>query len=167
MKFVHVILAVTASFLVSQSGIAAGANASHPFTPFSAEAALVDAHRLAAKREGSQVVRIEGQSMLPYFGDGSVLVTNQITTAELRPGMVVVYRNRFGEMVAHRVETLAESGWIVRGYNNDASDSTPVTDQNLVGVVYATFYSSGRITEPLAYTDLARDTVLALAAPAR
>ncbi len=131
-------------------------------------AALADARRLAT-RHGDQVLRVEGRSMLPYFGDGSILVVRAAPVEELRAGMVVVYRNRFGETVAHRLEARSSAGWIARGANNTDADSTPVTAENLVGAVYVTIYSDPRATEEtpvLAQRGIAPVTV-ALAAPAR
>ena len=138
------------------------------WSPAALSTALNDAHLLAA-RKGDTVVRVEGASMLPYFGDGSVLVVRAMPVANLSAGMVVVYRNSLGELVAHRVERRAADGWVVRGANNAATDSTLVTAENLVGTVYATFYS-----DPLAAREglmlagaLAARTPVALAASAR
>ncbi len=94
------------------------------------------------------VMRIEGVSMLPYFGEGSVLVVKKINAARLHEGMVVVYTNRFGETVAHRLVARVDGGWQVKGWNNDRADTTVVTATNLLGVVYATFHSSGPASVP-------------------
>lgn len=130
------------------------------------DAVLVDALAVAAHRPNLSVVRVAGESMLPYFSDEAVLVVKKIEAARLRPGMTVVYLNRFGEKVAHRVIARVEGGWQVKGYNNDRPDSTVVNGENLLGVVYATFYSVGRPKVELAATDLPSvETVLA--APAK
>jgi signal peptidase I len=124
--------------------------------------AVADGHRLAAKA-GDSVVRVSGSSMLPYFGDGAVLVVRAMAVEALKTGMVVVYRNRFGETVAHRVEGRTAAGWTVKGANNAANDSTLVTAENLLGTVYVTLYSdAGNV--PAA---LAASTPVALAASAR
>jgi len=132
-------------------------------------AVLRDAHMLATRHDGAQVLRVSGQSMLPFFGDGAVLVMKPISAAELRPGMVVVYENRFGETVAHRVLSAIEGGWRVHGYNNDRADSTRVDQSNLRGVVYAIFHprrSQGLVTDETT-VNLVRSTASVLAAPAR
>lgn len=108
--------------------------------PVALPVAVADANVLAAKK-GDRVVRVEGTSMLPYFGDGAVLVVRKGAVENLREGMVVLYRNRFNELVAHRIEGRSGDGWTVRGANNAAADSTVVTSDNLLGTVYATFYS--------------------------
>ncbi len=145
-----------------------GAAAARPASSVSLSTALNDAHKLAS-RKGDTVVRVEGVSMLPYFGDGSVLVVRKAAVEALKAGMVVVYRNRFGETVAHRVEARTGEGWTVRGANNAASDSTVVNATNLIGTVYATFYSDPRGgTEAVEVAGLlAKSTPVALAASAR
>lgn len=139
-----------------------------PGAKVSLATALADARRLA-RAPGDTVLRVEGRSMLPYFGDGSVLVVRATPVDALRPGMVAVYRNRFGETVAHRIESRSPEGWLVRGANNAAADSTLVTAKNLLGTVYVTLYSDSR--DPGSSLTLAGQGSLpvgvALAAPAR
>ena len=148
--------------------LARGTATARPASSVSLATALDDAHRLAS-RKGDTVVRVEGVSMLPYFGEGSVLVVRAAAVDALKAGMVVVYRNRFGETVAHRVEARTSEGWTVRGANNTATDSTVVNASNLVGTVYATFYSDPRGgAEAVSLAGLlAAKTPVALAASAR
>jgi signal peptidase I len=134
-----------------------------PVTPISLETALADAKALAAMHANMTVMCIEGVSMLPYFGEGSVLVVKKINAARVREGMVVVYRNRFGETVAHRVEGHVDGGWMVKGWNNDSADTTVVNGSNLIGVVYATFHSNGSSGYAAAFDGVQ----VALAAPAK
>ena len=109
--------------------------------------AVRDAQALAAQRKDCRVMRVEGDSMLPFFGSGAVLVIRSVSVEKLKPGMVVVYRNRFNETVAHRVVAQSGAGNIVQGYNNDRADSTAVDAANLLGVVYATFYSESPVAD--------------------
>jgi signal peptidase I len=113
-----------------------------PASPVLIRDALADAQALARTHDGAKVMKIAGTSMLPYFGDGALVVVQPIEESKLRAGMLVVYRNRFGEIIAHRLVARQDSGWQIKGYNNDQPDSTLVTGANLVGVVYATFYTS-------------------------
>ena len=138
-----------------------------PVSPISLETALADARALAAQHANMTVMRVEGISMLPYFGTGSVLVVKKINAARLREGMVVVYTNRFGETVAHRLMTRVDGGWQVKGWNNDRADTTVVNPGNLLGVVYATFHSSGPDNVPALYTTTLNSVRVALAAPAK
>lgn len=166
----RVLKAAALALVVTVSGAKAGVTnfSADPASKVSLSTALADAHRIAAIK-GDLVVRVEGVSMLPYFGDGSVLVVRPSAVDALREGMVVVYRNRAGETVAHRLEGRSGAGWTVRGANNAATDSTLVTADNLVGTVYVTLYSDprgGAEAVRLAGA-LASRTVVALAAPAR
>ncbi len=146
-------------------GHAAEADADFP----GQSSALEDALALADRHEGAAVFRVSGTSMLPFFGEGALLVMKPIPPARLRPGMVVVYRNRLGETVAHRLINESREGWVVRGYNNDRADSTRVDEKNLRGVVYAILHP--RSLEPDQDSDRAREALaavpIALAAPAR
>jgi signal peptidase I len=160
------------AFLLGVVAADAGGNGlvADPSAKVGLATALADARRLAAGR-GDTVLRVEGRSMLPYFGDGSVLVLRATPVEALREGMVVVYRNRFGETIAHRIEARSRDGggWVVRGANNADADSTLVTGENLVGVVYVTLYSDPRGAETtvrLAGVEGA-GVAVALAAPAR
>ena len=156
----RVFLLLTAVF---GAGMARAEFTARPMTAISLDTVLADAQRLAEARPGAQVLRIEGKSMLPFFGEGSVVVVKKIDPAKLRAGMVVVYTNRFGETVAHRLVATVQGGWVAQGYNNDKADSTLVNAENLVGVVYATFHSNGRSDLLAAVTSIPA----ALAAPAR
>jgi hypothetical protein len=157
----------SALLLLAASTGRAGGERNRGATPLSMDAVLGDAQRLAA-RSGDRVVRVEGGSMQPYFGDGAILIVRATRAAALRPGMVVVYQNRFGERVAHRIETQTEAGWSARGANNLGADSTPVTDANLVGVVYVTLYPDPRSPGgPVLAEATARGVDVVLAAEAR
>ncbi len=147
----------------------AKANIAGPVAVADLGSVLADAHRIA-KPTGGLVVRVTGVSMLPYFGEGSVLVLRRAAPEALREGMLVVYRNRFDELVAHRVERRDENGaWVMRGANNASEDSTRVTAENLLGVVYVTLHSDGReaATGATVAGAMRESTPLALAAPAR
>jgi len=138
-----------------------------PISSNSLETTLHDAQALAAQHANMTVMRIEGVSMLPYFGEGSVLVVKKINAARLREGMVVVYRNRFGDTVAHRLVARVDGGWQVKGWNNDQADSTVVNAGNLLGVVYATFHSSGATGLSSQYAMALNGVQVAWAAPAK
>lgn len=92
------------------------------------------------ERHDAEVHQIVGNSMTPFFNDGDLVVVKPLSADLLRVGMIVVYENRFGEVVAHRTSSRTDEGWIVKGYNNGGDDSTRVTQSNLRGVVYAIFH---------------------------
>ena len=160
-----------AQLLLALAGLALGNQvfaAANPVSGVSVMAALQDAHALAANRTDLKVLRVEGVSMLPFFGSGAVLVVKALPSEKLRAGMVVVYTNRFNETVAHRLVNLTEAGWIASGYNNRDVDSTPVTAGNLIGVVYATFHSDARpAADSAMLAAVNAATPVALAASAR
>jgi signal peptidase I len=156
--------------LLVLAGLALGGEAlaaSNPVSGVPLMTALNDAHALAAHRADLKVLRVEGNSMLPFFGPGAVLVVKTLPAEKLRAGMVVVYTNRFNETVAHRLVASTEAGWTAGGYNNSETDSTPVTEKNLVGVVYATFHSDARLVDAMMLAAVSVATPVALAAPAR
>jgi signal peptidase I len=155
-----IVIALAGSSLVRAEGEV-------PVSPISLETALADARALAAQHANMSVMRIEGVSMLPYFGEGSVLVVKKINAARLHEGMVVVYTNRFGETVAHRLVARVDGGWQVKGWNNDRADTTVVNPSNLLGVVYATFQSSGPASAPALDVASLNSVQVAWAAPAR
>lgn len=135
--------------------------------PVSFAEALQDAMMIAEAHGNTQVMCITGTSMLPFFGEGSLVLVKKIDAAKLKAGMVVVYRNNFGETVAHRLVDCGERGWVAQGFNNTATDSTPVTSENLLGVVYATFRTEGMPSlEQLAMAGGER-LAFAMAAPAK
>ena len=107
------------------------------------DVAVLDAMVVAMQKPGRSVVRMDGDSMLPFFGADSIAVVQQIPATRLRLGMIAVYTNFLGEKVAHRVIAKAQDGWTVQGYNNPRADSTVVNESNLLGVVYATFNTAG------------------------
>jgi signal peptidase I len=157
------LLLALAGLAISGKAMAAG----NPVSGVSMTTALNDAHGLAANRSDLKVLRVEGDSMLPFFGSGAVLVVKNLPAEKLRAGMVVVYTNRFNETVAHRLVANTGAGWTAAGYNNSETDSTPVTAANLVGVVYATFHSNGVVDPVMVASVMNTATPIALAASAR
>ncbi len=166
-SLVRIFIAALAVGTLARAEVATGPAAVTPVCAVSLDTVLRDAGQLA-ERAGATVMRVEGSSMLPYFGDGSVLVVRTTEFDRLSAGGVVVYRNNFGELVAHRLETRSEAGWTVRGANNAANDSTLVTADNLVGSVYVTFHSDARKSSGLELANaLVKATPVALAASVR
>lgn len=157
------LLLALAGLMIAGNVMAAG----NPVSGVSLTAALKDARALAANRTDLKVLRVEGNSMLPFFGPGAVLVVKTLSAEKLRAGMVVVYANRFNETVAHRLVANTSAGWTAAGYNNTETDSTPVTGANLVGVVYATIHSNGVVDPVMMASAMDAATPVALAAPAR
>lgn len=97
-----------------------------------------DAEMLAQRGDGRSAAAGAGTSMLPIYGDNTMLVINAVPYDSLKPGMIVAYRNSFGFEVVHKLIGKQTHGWRVEGLNNEEADRELVTPENLVGVVYAT-----------------------------
>ena len=111
-------------------------------SPTIAASPLEDCAALAARHPGSQVMQVSGNSMRKYFRDGSVLLVVPCEVERIRPGQIVAYRNNDGEVVVHTVTRMGDSvatEFRVRGSENPREDTSAVTRNTLVGVVYAVF----------------------------
>lgn len=167
MKPATIIRSLLTAVLFSAAMVANAAIAERPLTAESFDTTLADAHRIAARHPGLSVLKVEGRSMLPFFGEGSVVIVKQIDSSALRAGMVVAYKNRFGEIVAHRLIEAKDDGWVAQGYNNAKADSTLVNADNLLGVVYITLHSNGQTESVGEVASLMTNTTTVLAAPAK
>ncbi len=111
------------------------------------------AARIVNLRDGDVMVgTIRGDSMEPVLQDGTVILLHRVPFSELEMGMEVAYRNRKGEQVIHQLVRKTRRGWIAKGLNNLREDPDPVTEANLIGVLYGVFYNQGidrRKEEPL------------------
>ncbi|MEI6862354.1 MAG: S24/S26 family peptidase [Verrucomicrobiota bacterium] len=84
-----------------------------------------------------------GRSMLPIYGENTVLVVVKIDYTALRRGMQVAYVAESGNRVLHVLVEQDPQGWRVQGLNNETEDHERVTPFNLIGVVYASFTTNG------------------------
>jgi signal peptidase I len=115
----------------------------HGMTPTSSvpyAQAVADAQRVASLHPQWQVLKVSGESMEPEFGDASLLLVSRADMDMLHAGMVAVYRDATGDLVAHRLIAPTANGWIVKGLNNDRPDPGVVTAQNLLGVVFGVLH---------------------------
>lgn len=112
-----------------------------PSTDVGRMQAWKDAESVTARDENRVTVIGAGNSMLPVYGEGTVLVLHKIAYAELETGMQVAYINEAGHQVVHVLVSYdaGRRGWRVRGLNNEDEDRERVTPYNLIGVVYASF----------------------------
>ena len=111
-------------------------------TPPSADVAKLqawnDAKIITQRAPGRLTAAGSGESMLPIYGDTTMLVINMVPYETLQPGMIVAYRNSRGLEVVHRLIGKQARGWRVAGLNNERADDDLVTPKNFIGVVYAT-----------------------------
>lgn len=102
-----------------------------------------DAELLAGLAPGRLTVIGAGPSMLPVYGENTVLVLQKIDFEELVAGMDVAYRKANGGIVLHRLVARDGRGWRAMGLNNPEEDPERVTSYNLLGIVYAAFAHDG------------------------
>lgn len=168
-RFLCLCLSVTACGLFAQNDSKAALSPDPTAIPRGLAIALADATALAQQHPGAQVARVVGDSMVPFFAEGDVVVFRPANVQQLRSGAVVVYRNAWNEVVAHRAIKGSAGGWVVQGYHNRSADSTPVTAENLLGVVYGTFHCHDRTQVPVSKSiaGLWQSAAVVQAAPAR
>lgn len=84
-----------------------------------------------------------------FFGDHSLIIVQEATLADLRVGMMLVYRNHQGQLISHKV--IAHNGDSVRtkGVANWKADPEAVTADMIVGTVFGVFHSAGAPTGPI------------------
>jgi signal peptidase I len=123
---------------------------------------LANARKVAELNTGWKIFMVKGQSMEPHFGGNSLLLAARTEYKDLHAGMLVVYQDGVGDLVAHRIIECTDKGWIAKGFNNDKVDPYLVTSDNLQGVVFSIFnYKSG--TDGLALADARNNPPVAFA----
>jgi len=135
-SLLRVLLPIVALF--TTSALLAGS----PTSPVPYETALGEALRVAAMNPSWTVMRCEGDSMTPYFGEATLMLVQPARLADLRPGMIAVYRDSTGDMVAHNVISIENGSVTTRGVNNDRNDPESVNEANLVGVAFGLIHGS-------------------------
>lgn len=96
-----------------------------------------DAELIASLGEGRLEVIGTGDSMAPVYGENTILVISRIAFDQLQSGMTVAYTNQKGHRVVHQLLAKDRLGWRIQGFNNEVEDRDRVTQENLIGVVYA------------------------------
>ncbi|MGZ0655796.1 S24/S26 family peptidase [Coraliomargarita sp. W4R53] len=130
--------------LVALSSLNAAPKSSAPFSK-----ALQDAEMIASLNPAWSVTRTSGVSMGDFFGDNSLIIVQKANLSEVHVGMMVVYRSSEGELISHKV--IAHNGTSLRtiGVANWSADPAPVTEDMLIGAVFAVFHTSGAPTGPV------------------
>lgn len=101
-------------------------------------------------RAGYFAGTITGNSMKGYYNNGDTVIVKPIEFTKIKLGQVIVYTNRFGEIVVHRVEEKTDIGFKMRGAANKGCDTTILDEYNLIGVVYGVVHERGTFRELLA-----------------
>ncbi len=98
-------------------------------------AAVQKAHAYVAAHPDAQIALGTGDSMLPLYKDGTMIVIRHVPLDSLKPGMTIVYKSAEGWTVAHALVAKTSAGWVTMGINNPEPDANLVTSRNYVGVV--------------------------------
>ena len=111
---------------------------SPPPTLCTADEARHQSRALAAMTPGAFVMRGRGNSMLPLYRSGTLLVIQPVAFEKLSRGMSVVFQHE-GRVITHVLVAKTGNGWRTTGLNNRRQDYIAVSDRNIRGVVIAAF----------------------------
>ena len=137
------IFAIITACLVTVSSLSAAPKSSAPFSK-----ALNDAEMIASLSSDWSVKRTSGASMGDFFGDNSLIIVQKAALSDIRVGMMVVYRSSEGELISHKVISHNGSSLRTTGVANWSVDPMPVTEDMLLGAVFAVFHTSAGPTGP-------------------
>lgn len=126
---------------------AAQANAKWGVSP---EQALHDARRIIAAHADWSIYRGDGVSMAPRFDETHILIVEKASVEALKPGMVALFHDAAGDLVAHTVIACDGAGIVTRGLNNDRQDPHPISGRAVVGVLVGTLAAHSPIPEAFA-----------------
>ena len=93
------------------------------------------AEAFVREHPGCEVLVGSGDSMLPLYRDGTVLVVKPVAMADLRRSMTAVFIGDRGRPVAHVLTEKTSRGWRAMGVGNRERDTTSVRYDNLIGDV--------------------------------
>jgi hypothetical protein len=113
-------------------------NSPHPIAVARQEAWRY-AEQIAARHNGSFVVRGDGLSMAPLYPSGTVLVIERVSYDQLKRGATVIYRNKEGQPIAHLLVAQSRNGWRTAGLGNEDIDDEFVGPENLLGIVTSAY----------------------------
>jgi len=88
-----------------------------------------------AREVNGVAVPAAGNSMMPLYRCGVIMIIARADYADLKRGQTVVYENSRGRTVAHVLVAKCRGGWRVTGLNNRTHDGEGVNSHNLRGVV--------------------------------
>lgn len=115
---------------------------SAPRSTVTRENALRLAQQFATTINGRVYAIAPSGSMRPVLDECSIVTVERVPIDRLKKGDIVVYRNRAGIEVIHRLYECHDGLWFVLGDNNPSIDRETVSGRNLLGRVCAIFYTS-------------------------
>jgi len=131
-----------AAVLLALFGALLTAGAS-PKSSASFEKALSDAEMLAGLNPAWSIHRTTGDSMGDFFGDNSLILVQEASLAEIKVGMMIVYRSTNGELISHKVVQHNGDNLRCIGTSNWNMDPEPITGDMIVGTIFGVFHSAG------------------------
>lgn len=117
-------------------------NAEAPRSGISISMAAEESARITSLNSGWTIYRADGDSMHPHYGANSLLIVREVAVSELRKGMIVLYRDHEGDVVGHTVADVNAHGVRAKGTYTENLDPTPITGENIVGVVLGVMHAS-------------------------
>lgn len=109
-------------------------------SPIPFQKALSDAQHIASMNPNWILMEAEGNSMNPHYSSNDLIIIEKSDFDDLRPGMVVVYKDKEGDYVGHIILEKTPEGFIAQGFNNSNKDPQLVTKDNYIGTLFATFH---------------------------
>ena len=86
---------------------------------------------------GYQFMSVLSGSMSPTFETGSIVAVKSVSLQDIKKGDIVTFKEKEGRTVTHRVADIKDNQLITKGDANNAEDTTPVTQNMILGkVVY-------------------------------
>ena len=143
-RIITLVATIVSSFVVTQSSAAetyiagnyVAGSPSAELRPLGE--ARQQADRVVATTPGSFIVRGTGNSMLPLYSSGTLLVVKPVAFEKLTRGMSVVFR-KDNRNIAHVLVAKTKDGWHTTGLNNRRNDYISVNADNIRGVVVAAY----------------------------
>ena len=78
----------------------------------------------------------KGWSMSPFILDGDLISVSPISNAKLKTGEIVAYINlRSNKLVVHRIVSVQQNAYLIRGDNQADQDSELIPPENILGRV--------------------------------
>lgn len=112
-----------------------------PDSPLGFDEASQQLQTIAETNPDWSLYAAEGDSMLPHYGDNTLLMVKNASLNDLKPGMIAVYQTSDNELVGHSVMSVSSREATVRGSNNSRIDPEIINDNNLVGIVMGSFHT--------------------------
>jgi hypothetical protein len=121
--------------------------------------AVESAKTYVREHPGSDFAIGNGDSMLPLYRDGDVIILERPAISELKAGQTVMFMSDEGVPVAHILMARTTAGWRTMGLNNAQLDPGTLRDRIYMGVVVKAYRPMGSAI--LAYWKTSPENVLA------